>query len=126
LDLGRSVIVRKEVSSVNPFCGKVIIYFLPIQQYIQHTAIMTAFRTLFATLFLLGSATAFAPVNRPSMAVSKTALEFGFLKELGLEKPDWLPDFGGKKEEEAAAAPEDAEAPADGEAGEEEEAAAEE
>jgi len=27
-------------------------------------------------------------------------LSFGFLKELGLEKPSWLPDFGGKKEEE--------------------------
>jgi hypothetical protein len=28
----------------------------------------------------------------------KTSLAFGFLKELGLEKPSWLPDFGGKKE----------------------------
>jgi hypothetical protein len=24
-------------------------------------------------------------------------LAFGFLKELGLEKPSWLPDFGGKR-----------------------------
>jgi|JI102314DRNA_FD_contig_31_2970996_length_363_multi_2_in_0_out_0_1 hypothetical protein len=37
-------------------------------------------------------------VSSPSM----TALQFGFLKELGLEKPSWLPDFGGKKEEPVA------------------------
>eukprot|EP00339_Tiarina_fusa_P007214 CAMPEP_0117033336 /NCGR_PEP_ID=MMETSP0472-20121206/23829_1 /TAXON_ID=693140 ORGANISM="Tiarina fusus, Strain LIS" /NCGR_SAMPLE_ID=MMETSP0472 /ASSEMBLY_ACC=CAM_ASM_000603 /LENGTH=84 /DNA_ID=CAMNT_0004742229 /DNA_START=55 /DNA_END=309 /DNA_ORIENTATION=- len=75
---------------------------------------MTSFRTLVATLALLGAATAFAPVNRPSISQKATALEFGFLKELGLEKPDWLPDFGGKKEEEAVA--EEPEAPADEEA----------
>ena len=28
----------------------------------------------------------------------QTTLAFGFLKELGLEKPSWLPDFGGKKD----------------------------
>lgn len=28
---------------------------------------------------------------------STTSLKFGFLKELGLEKPAWLPDFGGEK-----------------------------
>jgi len=27
---------------------------------------------------------------------STTSLGFGFLKELGLEKPTWLPDFGDK------------------------------
>lgn len=43
--------------------------------------------------------TAPAALNRPA---TTTALKFGFLKELGLEKPDWLPDFGGKKEEEPA------------------------
>ena len=43
-----------------------------------------------------------------------TALAFGFLKELGLEKPSWLPDFGGKKEEPAEEPT--AEAPAEEEA----------
>ena len=36
-----------------------------------------------------------------------TALGPKFLKDLGFEKPSWLPDFGGgkKDEEEASAAP---------------------
>jgi hypothetical protein len=38
--------------------------------------------------------------NRHQTASKGTQLQFGFLKELGLEKPSWLPDFGGKKEEE--------------------------
>lgn len=58
-------------------------------------------RTIFTPLLLVAMATAFAPVNRPAFAATRTeALQFGFLKELGIEKPDWLPDFGGKKEEE--------------------------
>ena len=47
---------------------------------------------------------AFAPINRPASTMQSTALEFGFLKDLGLEKPSWLPDFGSKKEDEAPAA----------------------
>jgi hypothetical protein len=69
---------------------------------------MSAARSaLFAGIFLLaGMSDAFAPVNTPSTATSSTtSLQFGFLKELGLEKPSWLPDFGGKKEEEEAPAP---------------------
>ena len=51
---------------------------------------------------ILAVATAFAPAARaPRFARVQTAREFGFLKELGLEKPSWLPDFGGKKEEAA-------------------------
>ena len=60
------------------------------------------------------TAGAFAPIASPaqqrnlmgaSEKSSSTALGFGFLKDLGLEKPSWLPDFGGgeKKEEEAEA-----------------------
>ena len=45
---------------------------------------------------------AFAPMNTPSRT---TSLQFGFLKELGLEKPSWLPDFGSKKDEEEAPGP---------------------
>ena len=69
------------------------------------------FRTLIATLFLVAMANAFAPISRPA-TVSKTctALEFGFLKDLGLEKPSWLPDFGSKKEEETPPADETEEA----------------
>ena len=40
-----------------------------------------------------------------------TSLKFKFLKDLGLEKPSWLPDFGGekKKEETSAVAAEESE-----------------
>ena len=55
---------------------------------------------------LLSVAAAFVPQATPRFARSHTVREFGFLKELGLEKPSWLPDFGGKKEEEPAPAPE--------------------
>lgn len=45
------------------------------------------------------STKAFVPgTHQKSIAQSSTtSLEFGFLKELGLEKPAWLPDFGGDK-----------------------------
>lgn len=75
---------------------------------------------------------AFAPsapyqLNRMGVGEkSSTAVGFGFLKDLGLEKPSWLPDFGGgeKKEEEAPKTEaSDEEAEADG--GEDSEAAAE-
>jgi len=56
-----------------------------------------------------------------SAECSSTAIGPGFLKDLGFEKPSWLPDFGGKKEEETSAA----EAPANGD-GEEEAESAEE
>lgn len=63
----------------------------------------------FAVLFFLtGTTQAFVPVNKnaPSMTVATTtSLGFGFLKELGLEKPSWLPDFGNKKDEEDIPAP---------------------
>jgi hypothetical protein len=62
-------------------------------------------RTILATFLLLAVANAFAPVSRPAFAPTKTALEFGFLKDLGIEKPDWLPDFGGKKEDAPAEEP---------------------
>ena len=66
---------------------------------------MISFRTLLAALFLVAMSNAFAPttVGRSlEVASSKTALSFGFLKELGLEKPSWLPDFGGSKSEDPA------------------------
>ena len=58
-----------------------------------------AFRTPFFVLLITAMAHAFVPTARPAFATCKTQLEFGFLKELGLEKPSWLPDFGGKKDE---------------------------
>lgn len=42
--------------------------------------------------FTLGTAR-----GRTKNQASRTQLKFGFLKDLGLEKPDWLPDFGGKE-----------------------------
>jgi len=78
--------------------------------------------TLFAVLFLfVGLAKAFAPMGAiPSSKTSMTSLQFGFLKELGLEKPSWLPDFGSKDGEEDAPAPaatesEESEAESEGE-----------
>lgn len=56
-----------------------------------------AFRTIFLALLIVALASAFVPA-RPAFA-SKTQLQFKFLKDLGLEKPSWLPDFGDKKEE---------------------------
>ena len=47
--------------------------------------------------------------------------EFGFLKDLGFEKPSWLPDFGDSKAEAevAPAAAEVAEEEGEGDEGEE-------
>ena len=72
--------------------------------------IMNPLRSVVA-LLLVSAVAAFAPAMPPAViAKSTTSLSFGFLKELGLEKPDWLPDFGGEKKEEAPPAPVDAEA----------------
>ena len=76
---------------------------------------------IFAVLFLVAATTssttnAFAPssnTNKPAFLSSKTALQFKFLKDLGLEKPSWLPDFGGEKKEEEAKPAADATAEAE-------------
>ena len=87
----------------------------------------TATTTRATILFLfvaiiVGMTNAFAPIIRPATSASaSSALQLGFLKDLGLEKPSWLPDFGGKKKEEKVPAPasevvaneEDGEAPAE-------------
>ena len=80
------------------------------------------------------TAGAFAPIASPAQQRnlvgagenSSTAIGPGFLKDLGFEKPSWLPDFGGgkkKEEEEPRAEASEEEAEADG--GEDSEAAAE-
>ena len=60
---------------------------------------------MFAVLVM--SSTAFVVNPQRSFTItnqgSTTSLQFNFLKNLGLEKPDWLPDFGGSKEKEPAA-----------------------
>ena len=45
-----------------------------------------------------------------SMATSSTSLSMKFMKDLGFEKPSWLPDFGGgdKKEGDDASTDNDA------------------
>jgi glutamate formiminotransferase len=65
---------------------------------------MTSLLRLLASLFWLAVAVqSFAPASKfKASSPSITALQFGFLKELGLEKPSWLPDFGSKKQEPAA------------------------
>ena len=85
-----------------------------------HTIVMNSLRSFFAILLVaLTAVAAFAPSTPTCAGTAKsTALQFGFLKELGLEKPDWLPDFGGEKKE-------DAPAPVDAEASEEDAAEAE-
>ena len=76
---------------------------------------------MFAVLFF--SSTAFVVNPQRSFAVanqeSTTSLQFGFLKKLGLEKPDWLPDFGGESKEEEPAAEEPVAVAAEGEGAEE-------
>jgi hypothetical protein len=61
---------------------------------------MMKLRSLVA-FFLISSAAgaAFVPFNKGRSSPTATSLHFGFLKDLGIEKPSWLPDFGGKKEE---------------------------
>lgn len=58
---------------------------------------------LLISAFLIGSANAFVPATPRQTVVSAeqsaTSLGPGFLKDLGFEKPSWLPDFGAKKEE---------------------------
>ena len=66
---------------------------------------MTMYRSA-ALLLLLLAAVANAFVVVPP-AKTSTQLNLKFLKDLGLEKPSWLPDFGGDKEEEKAAADDD-------------------
>ncbi|EJK62101.1 hypothetical protein THAOC_17302 [Thalassiosira oceanica] len=54
----------------------------------------------FLTLLATADAAAFTLGNNKGRTRNKTSniqLKFGFLKDLGLEKPDWLPDFGGKE-----------------------------
>lgn len=52
-------------------------------------------------LFVAVAVQGFSPAsNFKTVSPSKTSLQFGFLKELGLEKPSWLPDFGGSKKDE--------------------------
>ena len=69
---------------------------------------MFSLRILISTLLLVASSRAFVHVGhtRPAFAPS-SSLSFGFLKELGLEKPSWLPDFGSKKEDVPPPAAED-------------------
>ena len=58
---------------------------------------------LIAAITLLVGVDAFVPATRQGAVISaeqsKTSLGPGFLKDLGFEKPSWLPDFGGKKED---------------------------
>ena len=87
---------------------------------------MTSLRTVLAVLLLAVAVNGFTPIHKPATSTatsnSNTALSFGFLKELGLEKPSWLPDFGSSKEE----APEAAEPADSDEESEEAEASVEE
>ena len=75
---------------------------------------MNSIKTLVIALFACTfSGAAFVPAM--SRQSPQTTLAFGFLKDLGLEKPSWLPDFGGKKDkmDESAAEEPVAEAPKD-------------
>ena len=54
----------------------------------------------------IAGVTAFGPSHGPRPLVrGGRPLQPGFLKDLGLEKPSWLPDFGGGKKEEEKEAP---------------------
>ena len=92
--------------------------------------------TNIVSLIILAATTceAFVPTTQRNLVgaeKSSTAVGPGFLKDLGFEKPSWLPDFGGgdKKEESPKAEATDDEAAAEdseestAETGEEAEAA---
>jgi hypothetical protein len=56
---------------------------------------------LSVALFLVAvSGAAFVPQTSRTKAVGPVQMKF--LKDLGFDKPSWLPDFGEKKEEAAA------------------------
>jgi hypothetical protein len=63
-------------------------------------------RTSFIFALLLSAVSAFVPQTAAprwatprTVAQPATVAQFKFLKELGIEKPSWLPDFGSKEEE---------------------------
>ena len=56
-----------------------------------------------ALLATIATAAAFVPASTYKKG---TELSFKFLKDMGLEKPSWLPNFGGDKKEDAAPAEE--------------------
>ena len=67
-------------------------------------------KNLLALALLITTSDAFVPAATRNAVVqsaesSTTSLGPGFLKDLGFEKPSWLPDFGGgdKKKEEVVA-----------------------
>ena len=71
--------------------------------------------TLAASVALLTTSTALVPPRTSKIVRGGRPLGPGFLKDLGFEKPSWLPDFGGgddkpaeepKAEEEAEEAEE--------------------
>ena len=75
---------------------------------------MKSFQALVLALIAATVSGAAFVVPAASKQGAQTALAFGFLKDLGLEKPSWLPDFGKKEEKPAGEEP-------SAEAGEEEE-----
>ena len=85
---------------------------------------MMQYLLLIAALFI-GSANAFVPTTPRQTVISAeqsaTSLGPGFLKDLGFEKPSWLPDFGDSKAEAevAPAAAEVTEEEGEGDEGEE-------
>lgn len=83
------------------------------------------FWTLIVALLIgIVAGAAFVP-QKPATATPRTVVHFKFLKDMGLEKPSWLPDFGGGKEEEkepvAVATAEEAEGEGEAKEGESEE-----
>jgi hypothetical protein len=58
-------------------------------------------RTVAAVMLFTATASAFTTIIPPKpIGSTTTVLNMKFMKDLGFEKPSWLPDFGAKKEEE--------------------------
>lgn len=92
---------RHETSVFEVTCPKIPICDPRIASFLLPDTLITmlSLHVLLAlVLVCVASGAAFVP-QKPSTK-APTALQFKFLKDLGLEKPSWLPDFGGKKEEE--------------------------
>lgn len=76
---------------------------------------MISHRSLIALLFVTSVyGAAFVPSHKRGGVGASSSLNMKFLKDLGFEKPDWLPDFG-KKEETPPAAEEETPAEEDAE-----------
>jgi hypothetical protein len=57
---------------------------------------------LLVAVVIVGTDAFTVHVRTTHLSTKPTALQMKFLKDLGFEKPSWLPNFGGEKKEDEA------------------------